>query len=123
MTRMFNWNDLPREQVRKGIERCGFRGENVVMVMNWVEPDIQIRPHQHEFEQIAICIDGEFNYHVGDQVFAMKPGSMVRIPPRTMHYVEPTGDRVALNLDVFAPLREDYMHLVGYQAEEFGTRE
>jgi quercetin dioxygenase-like cupin family protein len=118
MTKMYNWNDLPREIVRKGVERCGFRGENVIVVMNWVAPDITINPHSHEFEQLAICIQGRFNYHVGDQVFDMKPGSMLVVPPHTIHYVEPTSDEVALNLDVFSPIRDDYKHLVEYQAAE-----
>ncbi len=121
MTQMFDWNKLPREFVREGIERCGFRGENVIMVMNWVMPKIQVRPHQHDFEQIAICIQGRMNYHVGDEVFEMTPGCMVRVPPNTMHYVEPIGDEVALNLDVFAPIRDDYKHLVEYQAAEFAN--
>lgn len=119
ITTMHDWNTLPREVVRKGIERCGFRGEDVVLVMNWVAPDIAVRPHSHTFEQLAICIQGRFNYHVDDQVFAMTPGCMLRVPPNTLHYVEPTGDEVALNLDIFAPLREDYRHLVDYQSVEF----
>jgi len=116
---MQNWNTLPREFVRKGIERCGFRGENVILVMNRIEPNIQVNPHKHTFEQIAICVEGEFDYHVGDEVFHMTPGSMLRVPPNTMHYAEPTGDKVGLNLDVFAPIRDDYKHLVEYQKEEF----
>ncbi len=118
-TQMYNWNTLPREFVRNGIERAGFRGEDVIMVMNWVEPNIQVNPHQHTFEQLAICIQGRFNYHVGDEVFEMTPGSLLRVPPNTLHYVEPIGDEVALNLDVFAPIRDDYRHLAAYQAAEF----
>jgi quercetin dioxygenase-like cupin family protein len=120
MAKAFNWNELPRELVRKGVERCGFRGQDVVVVMNWVEPDMAVSPHQHTFEQLALCIQGQFNYHVGDEVFLMTPGSMLRVPPNTMHYLEPVGQEVALNLDIFAPPRADYMHLVKYQEAEFG---
>ena len=116
---MVNWNTLPREFVREGIERCGFRGENFIMVMNFVAPKIQVRPHQHDFEQVAICVQGKMNYHVGDEVFEMVPGSIVRVPAHTMHFVEPVGDEIAMNLDIFAPIRDDYKHLVEYQAEEF----
>jgi quercetin dioxygenase-like cupin family protein len=116
---MYDWNTLPREFVRKGIERCGFRGEDVVVVMNWVEPNITVNPHKHTFEQLAFCIQGEFNYHVGDEVFHMTPGCMLRVPPGTMHFVEPIGTETALNLDIFAPIRDDYKHLVEYQAAEF----
>lgn len=119
MTQMIDWNTIPREFVREGIERCGIRGENVIMVMNWVAPKIQVRPHQHDFEQIAICIQGKMDYHVGEETFHMTPGCVVRVPPHTMHYVEPVGDEVALNLDIFSPIRDDYKHLVEYQAHEF----
>jgi len=44
---------------------------------------------------------------------------MLRVPPNTLHYVEPIGGEVALNLDVFAPIRDDYRHLVDYQRPEF----
>ena len=118
MIKLYNWNELAREQVRAGIERCGFRGDNAVMVMNWISPRIDVRPHQHEFEQLVICVQGSFRYHVGDEAFDMTPGSMLRVPPRTMHYVEATSDEVALNLDVFAPARDDYLHLTRYQDDE-----
>ena len=51
----------------------------------------------------------------GDQVFDCGPGSMVRVPPDVVHYAEAVGDEVCLNLDVFAPVRKDYLHLVDYQ--------
>jgi quercetin dioxygenase-like cupin family protein len=119
MTQMVDWNSLPKEWVREGVERCGFRGENVILVMNWIAPHIKVNPHKHAFEQLAICIQGKFNYHVGDEVHVMTPGCMLRVPPGVMHYVEPIGEETALNLDVFAPIRDDYKHLVEYQAGEF----
>jgi hypothetical protein len=30
---LHNWNDLARDVVRKGVERVGFRGENVICVI------------------------------------------------------------------------------------------
>jgi quercetin dioxygenase-like cupin family protein len=118
---LYNWNTLPREFVRQGVERCGFRGENVICVMNWVSPGMQIRPHSHTFEQLVVIVEGRVNYHVGDQVFECGPGSMLRVPPNVVHYVEPLGDQVALNLDIFAPIRDDYKHLVEYQVAEFSA--
>ena len=53
--------------------------------------------------------------HVGDEVLECGPGSMVRVPPDVIHYAEAVGDEVCLNLDVFAPVRVDYLHLVEYQ--------
>ncbi len=118
-TKMYNWNTLPREVVRKGIERVGYRTEQAMVVMNFAQPGMDLRPHSHDFEQVAICVQGRMNYHVGDEVFEMVPGSMLRIPPHTIHYAEPLGEEVVFNLDLFAPIRADYQHLVAYQADEF----
>jgi mannose-6-phosphate isomerase-like protein (cupin superfamily) len=76
--------------------------------------------HKHTFEQLVFCIQGRFNFYVDDELFLMTAGSMLRVPPNTLHYTEPIGDEVALNLDIFAPMREDYKHLVEYQDPEFG---
>lgn len=119
--KMYNWNTLPREEVRKGVSRVGFAGDNVTLVMNYAEPGLEVRPHSHTFEQIAICVSGRMNYHVGDDVFEMTAGSMLRVPANTMHYAEVIGNETVMNLDVFAPRRADYEHLVDYQAAEFAT--
>jgi quercetin dioxygenase-like cupin family protein len=118
-TNLYNWNSLPREFVRDGVERCGFRGENVTCVMNWLSPGMDVRPHSHTFEQVVMIVSGRVRYHVGEQAFDCGPGSMLRVPPHVIHYAEPIGNEVALNLDIFAPMREDYRHLVEYQAAEF----
>lgn len=114
MTKAYNWNDLPLEKVRPGVERCGFRGDHAMLVLNRLHPGMDVRPHQHDFEQLIVCVQGTFLLHVGNEVISMTPGSMVRVPPHTMHCAEPDSEEVALNLDVFAPAREDYLHLTSY---------
>ncbi len=117
--KLYNWNDLPREAVRKGVERCGFRGEDVMLVMNWLEPGMDVNPHSHPFEQLVCVVQGRVRFHVGEDSFEAGPGSWLRIPPDVRHYAEPLGGEPALNLDVFAPIRDDYRHLVAYQDAEF----
>jgi quercetin dioxygenase-like cupin family protein len=111
----YNWNELPKESPRHGIERVGFRGDHAMVVMNWLHPGLTPRPHSHPFEQLALIVQGRVRFHVGDEVLECGPGSMVRVPPDVMHWAEPVGDEVCLNLDVFSPVREDYLHLVEYQ--------
>jgi quercetin dioxygenase-like cupin family protein len=117
--KLHNWNDLEREVVRRGVERVGFRGDDVICVLNWLTPGMQVHPHKHTFEQVVMILEGRVRFHLGDEVVEAERGGMIRIPPGVMHYAEPLGDEVALNLDVFAPMRDDYRHLVEYQAGEF----
>ncbi|MDB2544383.1 cupin domain-containing protein [Woeseiaceae bacterium] len=113
--KLYNWDTIEGEEVRPGVSRKGFRGDQFMMVMNTLEPGMEINPHSHPFEQAVYIVQGKVRFHVGDEVFEGGPGSVIRIPPNIEHYAEPYGDEPVLNLDIFAPLREDYMHLVDYQ--------
>ncbi len=117
--KVYNWDDLDREVVRPGVKRAGFRGEDVLMVMNWLDPGMEVNPHSHPFEQVVFIVKGRMKFTVGDDVLEAGPGSLIRIPPDVMHCGEPIGDEQVLNLDVFNPIREDYRHLVEYQAPDF----
>ena len=118
-TRLCKWDELPKEVVRAGVERSGFRGENVLMVMNWLEPGMETNPHSHPFEQLAYIVSGRMKFVIGEETFEAGPGSVIRIPPDVEHYGEPIGDEPVLNLDVFSPIRDDYRHLVEYQQSDF----
>ena len=96
------------------------RGEDTLLVMNWMQPGMEPGPHSHPFEQIAVIVQGTVRFHVGDEVYDAGPGSMIRIPPDVIHWGEVIGDEPAMNLDVFNPIREDYKHLVEHQAGDFG---
>lgn len=120
---LYNWDTLPKEVVRAGVERAGFRGDDVLLVMNWLEPGMDLNPHSHPFEQVVYIVKGKVRFHIGDETFDAEAGSVIRIPANVEHYGEPLGDEPALNLDVFAPIREDYRHLVEYQEPDFNAPE
>ena len=112
---LYNWDEIESEVVRPGVSRKGFRGDAVMLVMNTLEEGMELNPHSHPFEQVVYIVQGCVNFHVGDEVYNARAGSVIRIPPDIEHYAEPVGEEPVLNLDVFAPLRKDYMHLVDYQ--------
>ena len=116
-TSVYRWTSLPRESVRPGVTRTAFRGDNALMVMNWLEPGMEVRPHSHPFEQLAYILSGRVRFTIGDDVVEVGAGEVV--PPDVMHGGEPLGDEVAVNLDVFAPVRDDYRHLTEYQEGDF----
>jgi len=118
-TNVYKWDTLPREEVRPGVSRTAFRGDNALMVMNWLQPGMEVRPHSHPFEQLAYILAGRVKFTIGEDVVEVGAGEVVRIPPDVMHCGEPVGDEVAVNLDVFAPVRDDYRHLTAYQENDF----
>jgi quercetin dioxygenase-like cupin family protein len=119
----YNWQDIPAKQPRQGITMRGFRGDGVLVTYNILTPDFAPGPHSHPFDQVFMVIKGRVKLHVEDQVFDCGPGSVVRIPPNAMHWADAPSpeDGPAINIDVFGPAREDYLHLVQYQEDEFAT--
>lgn len=115
----FRWEDLPREHVRPGVSRAGFRGNDAMMVMNWLEPGMEVRPHSHPEEQLVMVVKGRMRFYIGDETVDVEEGGIVRIPPNVVHCGEVLGDEIVWNLDVFSPLRQDYLHLVTYQKDAF----
>jgi quercetin dioxygenase-like cupin family protein len=117
--KVYKWETLPREVVRPGVSRAGFRGENALMVMNWLDPGMEARPHSHPFEQLVFILSGRVRFTVGDETVEVGPGELLYIPPDIEHFGDVVGDEPAVNLDVFAPVRADYRHLTDYQEADF----
>jgi quercetin dioxygenase-like cupin family protein len=115
--RHVNWDELPHEEARPGVRRKAIGNEEVMLVMNTCEPGMQVRPHSHDFAQIALFLEGRGILWVDGREHAVGPGSIVVIPAGQEHYVEPTGDETVVNLDVFAPARPDYRHLLDWMRE------
>lgn len=116
---VYRWTELPKESVREGVSRTAFRGDGAIMVMNWLEPGMEKKPHSHPFEQLAYILSGRVRFEIGDDVVEVGAGEVLRIPPDVVHCGEVLGDEPAVNLDVFAPPREDYLHLTNYQEGDF----
>jgi mannose-6-phosphate isomerase-like protein (cupin superfamily) len=115
------WDEIPDEEVRPGVRRRGIGTRDVLLVMNECRPGMDLRPHSHEFDQLALIISGEAISHVGEDHNEVGPGSVMLVPAGVEHYIEPTGSEPVLNLDVFAPAREDYLHLLGWMTERLGV--
>lgn len=117
------FDNIPELHPRTGVVQKVFRGTGVGVSYAELHPDMAPSPHSHPWEQIFVLLKGRVKLHVDDQVFDMEAGSVVRIPPNAVHYSEPPRpeDGVALNLDIFTPLRPDFLALTQYQTDDFGT--
>lgn len=115
--KVYNWNDIPEESPRNGLKRRGFRSAGALVVRNEFEPKIDTFPHSHDCDQLAMIMSGRAIFNVGGQAHEVGPGSVFLIPANVEHYLEPVGDEKVINIDVFSPVREDYLHMVEYQKD------
>lgn len=65
-------------------------------------------PHTHPHQQITYCLEGEFEFYVGEETGRMKAGDTVYMPPDIIHNCKLLSETGRL-LDIFTPIREDFL--------------
>lgn len=106
--RVVTWDDIPEEEVRRGVRRRGYATDEVMLMWNVVEDGMELKPHSHEdFDQLVCIFEGTCNYYVDGVPHEMGPGSMMLVPAGAEHYIEPISSPCT-NLDIFVPPRADY---------------
>lgn len=101
--------------------------QSETMSINWVEYEgvrdrTQLSPHSHDdFEQGSLAVFGHFLHHLRtpwgpdatawrDDVHMPAPeGSLTVIPPGVIHTTEGVGEGRHLLIDIFAPVRQDFV--------------
>jgi mannose-6-phosphate isomerase-like protein (cupin superfamily) len=114
--------ELPRELAfGGGVEPCAVRSDGALVTFNWIDPGDgePPPPHAHPFDQLSFVVQGTMEFDVAGERFVVGPGEVLAIPADAPHTARIIGDEVVLNVDVFAPVREDYLHLVERDAEAF----
>lgn len=104
-----NWSSIEKKPFHETAVRQVFSGDNVMLVLNIIEPGFPPFPHSHPHEQLLCILEGECEVTVGEETVVMKPGDMVRIPPNAHHDLAVIGNQTVVNMDVFSPVREDYL--------------
>jgi quercetin dioxygenase-like cupin family protein len=64
--------------------------------------------HVHEHEQSTYCLEGEFEFIIGEEIKIIKTGDSVYIPPMIDHGCVLKSAKGRL-LDIFTPQREDFL--------------
>lgn len=118
---VYNWETIPTHQYGD-IPVRGFRGDGVGVAYSILKPGAEMKgPHSHDFEQIFMLLAGRVVLHLGETSHLCEAGTILRIPPGVIHWVEAPApeDGDAINLDIFAPPRSDFDLLTTYQTDRF----
>ncbi|WP_144140798.1 cupin domain-containing protein [Paraburkholderia sp. BCC1884] len=114
--RVYRLDEMPLTEVRPGFERTGLRSQGAIHTVNWFEPGYKSTGrHAHPFDQMSYVLAGSMRFWVDGEVFDMHAPSVLYIPGGLEHGAEPLGEERVLNVDVFAPVREDYLPLCEHQ--------
>lgn len=91
-----------------GVKLTVNAGQNLMLSVVRFEPDAIVPVHQHHHEQGGMLIQGRLEFTIGEQTEILEPGDQWIIPGNVPHTVRAIGGP-ALALDVFSPIREDYL--------------
>ena len=105
------------EHVRDGVRRAAFGNDAAMLVMNELSPGMAVVPHAHDFDQIALVLDGAVRFDLDGRHEVVRAGEVLLIRAGVRHAGEVVGTTPALNLDVFAPARQDYRHLLAWMKD------
>jgi quercetin dioxygenase-like cupin family protein len=83
-------------------------GQQIMLSLVEFEPGSVVEWHSHPHEQMGLLLEGELEFFIDDEHHVVRAGQMWRIPGGIRHRVI-AGDKPAKALDVFCPIREDYL--------------
>jgi quercetin dioxygenase-like cupin family protein len=107
----YQWNDVPREQVKPDLARRLITGERLMLANVELQRGCLVPQHAHVHEQLSYVLDGCLRMTVGDdgaESYDLRAGDVVVIPSNVPHAAEALEDTRVL--DVFSPPREDWLN-------------
>lgn len=83
-------------------------GDKLMLSLVECEPQAVVESHSHPHEQMGMVLEGRGHFFVGDGDQVLGPGDMYAIPGGVTHRVVALDEGLKA-LDVFHPVREDYL--------------
>jgi quercetin dioxygenase-like cupin family protein len=105
-------SDAPSHRIRPDLLGTVIPAEHGTLV-RWAvkagQPETPLHSHI-EFEQITVLLEGRIRTRVGNEIFELGPGDLVRIERGAPHgNTTALGERDAIVLDIFMPPRQQYL--------------
>lgn len=95
----------------------GLHGEKMMMVLNATLPGHTVPMHSHPHEQIGMVYAGKANLRIGNEERIVQKGDFYCIPGNIPHSDTCIGDEPFVMLDIFFPVREDFIEKLNQKSE------
>jgi quercetin dioxygenase-like cupin family protein len=106
----YRWKDLPREELNPLIGRRLITCGQMMIAHVYLAQGAVVPKHAHHNEQITYITEGRLRFWIGDdesEVIDVAAGEVLTIPPHVPHKAEALEE--TLDVDIFAPPREDWL--------------
>jgi quercetin dioxygenase-like cupin family protein len=109
--KLYNWDEIPFENIGAGIERQMIVGEKMMICRLRFAPKTITPAHRHPHEQMTIVEKGKVLFTLEDEQQVFAPGDVLHFPSNFWHGATMLDDEVIL-IDIFSPIREDFLSQV-----------
>ena len=103
----YTWDEMETEKMSECIGRKIIAGEKAMVAQVFLAKGAVVPEHSHESEQITYILEGALQFELEGKVVVVGKGQVLRIPSYVPHRAVALED--TLDLDIFSPLREDWL--------------
>lgn len=107
MSAFADLSSLELQRIWDGVHGRVIHGDRITLGVIELDPNSHVPEHQHENEQLGMCLAGSMSFRVGGEERELRPGQTWTIPGNVPHEVH-VGPEGAVVIDVFVPPREDW---------------
>jgi mannose-6-phosphate isomerase-like protein (cupin superfamily) len=116
-------SELPREYRFEGqYSRTGFISENALFSFVWLKNfqwNDDVPPDRHPFDQWMFFVEGVMEMVLWEEdVYRCEAGDVLYIPRDVSHRARMVNDEDILILEVFSPIRPDYLYIAEHQTAD-----
>jgi unsaturated pyranuronate lyase len=104
----FSFDKLPPKPMNELLTRRMISGESGTIGYFVYKKGAVVPLHHHSNEQYALIIQGSVNVYIDDQVYLVKAGEGIIIPPDVPHKFVALEDDT-IDIDFFTPPRQDWL--------------
>jgi len=102
-------NKEAMETIAPGIRRLVYMLNRVMTIYFEIDPGVVVGEHAHPHEQIGMLIRGKMRWQIQGQERILEAPALYRLPSNEPHGAEILGEEPALILDIFSPIREEFL--------------
>jgi len=107
MSAFGNLSSLDLQRIWEGVHGRVVHGDRITMGVIELDPGSVVPEHNHEHEQLGMCLSGSLVFRVADESRELRAGETWCIPGNVPHEVQ-VGPEGAVVIDAFAPTRDDW---------------
>ena len=101
-------DELPKMELFPGALSGIIAGEHLMLSFLEMAENSEVPEHSHPHEQAGLVLSGKLKFKIGSEEKILEMGDAFIVPPNVVHSgIVVSGP--ARVLDIFTPLREDYI--------------